>query len=591
MAARRRKFDFTPSLYQEKVFDFVEHGAGNAVISARAGSGKSKTLITAIKLIPKKEKCLFLAFNRSIVEELKEKLKSNKNCHVRTIHSLGYKIVQMKFGSDIEIDEYKYRSYVKSNINKLSRVEAGQMSPRDVNAYIDTICMLIDIARANLAQSVKEIIKTAETYNVPIFYDEAEVALKCMKWGSQNVETIDYTDMVWLPCELQLSAHYMTYDWIMCDEAQDFSRAYIELFMKCFKRGTRFIAVGDRHQQIYHFCGASEEAFDFMENYPNTTKFTLPISYRCDKEIIREANEIVEDIVARDDAGEGMVLQECRIKEIKTGDMVLCRTKAPLMTLYVKLLRRGINAYIKGAEMGDKMMDYIKSFKKYNELNVNLQDDGLFVRMYEDLFKTRNQVMLKYGLDKADASMSTAVLEKYDTINTLAVLAERADNSKDKLLSKIRNVFVQQSDAVVLSTIHKAKGLEADNVYILCRNRMPSSQAHTEWEIQEEENLIYVAVTRAKHKLGYITEKEVKPTGGCLEVEEVMNDLNNIERMVCNILGTEPLKDMESEELTRFRLKMISPVEELQEDNGVKLEEVTEQAVDDDSLLDELLNL
>ena len=74
--ARKVKFDFVPSEYQEKFFDRVEHGVGNALIKARAGAAKTTTAVASMKLIPKTEKCLFIAFNKSIAEHLNEKLKS-----------------------------------------------------------------------------------------------------------------------------------------------------------------------------------------------------------------------------------------------------------------------------------------------------------------------------------------------------------------------------------------------------------------------------------------------------------------------------------------------------------------------------------
>ena len=154
MARKKRKFDFTPSPYQEKIFDFVEHGVGNAVIKASAGSGKTKTLVSAIQLIPKSKKCLFIAFNRAIAGELKEKVKSNSNCDVRTIHSLGYLMLRRNFGNEVEIDEYKYRSYIKNHIAELSSInDEFVMSPDSIREYIDNIATLVDYARFNLAQS------------------------------------------------------------------------------------------------------------------------------------------------------------------------------------------------------------------------------------------------------------------------------------------------------------------------------------------------------------------------------------------------------------------------------------------------------
>ena len=69
-----------------------------------------------------------------------------------------------------------------------------------------------------------------------------------LEWGKTELSKIDYTDMVWLPVELSLNAKKFKKDFIFIDECQDQSLMSIQLFLKCFKRGTRFIAVGDEKQ-------------------------------------------------------------------------------------------------------------------------------------------------------------------------------------------------------------------------------------------------------------------------------------------------------------------------------------------------------
>ena len=148
----------------------------------------------------------------------------------------------------------------------------------------------------------------------------------------------------------------MTYDWVYIDEAQDLSLCSTQLFLKCIKRGGRFVAIGDDLQAINMFAGSSEDAFNFMKNYPNTTLFELPISYRCAKNIIKFANNFVADIFARENAPDGIVAENCHIRDIKEGDMVLCRSKAPLINLYIKLLRKNMNCYIKGQDIGANLI-------------------------------------------------------------------------------------------------------------------------------------------------------------------------------------------------------------------------------------------
>lgn len=588
--ARKVKFDFVPSEYQEKFFDWVEHGVGNALIKARAGAGKSSTAIASMKLIPKTEKCLFIAFNKSIAEHLNEKLKSRPNCTARTTHSLGLLMIKRNLGSDIELDEYKYRNYVKSNILELTTTSSEIKTRQQVEEYIDNITKLIDYARFNLAQSEKEINKIAQKYCIPISFDECIVTQKCLEWGKTNTETVDYTDMIWLPVELSLKPTGLTYDWVYFDEAQDASLCSIQLFLKCIKRGGRFVTILDEFQSINQFAGASEDAYEFLKNYPNTSLFELPISYRCANNIIKFANNIVPDIVARDNAPDGLILDNCHIRDIKEGDMVLCRSKAPLVQLYVKLLRQNVNCYIKGQDIGTNLIKELEKIRQ-NELNVNLMKDGVFVQLYDNLFNERNKLMQTRGLDYDDATLSSFIMEKYDTINTLLILAEKY-TTKEKLIQHIKEIFQEDAQGVCLSTVHKAKGLESENVYIICHSSMPSKLAVFDWEKQQEQNIMYVAYTRAKNLLGFISEKEIKPQGSLLEPSEILTEMAYIEQKVCDVLGKEPMQKMEKIDVTRFKLQNLQPIEDLHKnDNTIEIKEINENKENNDNLLSELETL
>lgn len=580
---------FTPSPYQEKIFDFVQHGVGNCVIKACAGSGKSTTIVSAMKLVPKSKKCLFIAFNKSIVEELTRRLDGYDNCVVKTIHSLGYLIVRRNLGSDIEIDEYKYRTYLKKHINELTSITEGTYMTRQmVEDYIDSITMLIDYSRFNIAQSVKEIEQVAARYDIPVSFDECEVALKCLKWGEENYHTIDYTDMVWLPYELSLKPTGLQFDWIFFDEAQDASQMAIELFLRCFKRGTRFASVGDSSQTINLFAGSSPEAFDYMCNYPNTTIFELPVTYRCAKKITEYANNLVPNMKYRDDAPDGMVIDNCHVNAIKDGDMVLARSKAPLLKLYVKLLRRGINCYIKGQDIGSNLIKILENVD-LDELNADLKKDGVFVRLYDKLFNDRNKLMEKRGLDMNDATLSMNIMNMYDSINALIILSEKY-NSKHELIEHIKDIFKDDSKGVCLSTIHKAKGLEAENVYILCHSMMPSKLAHHDWEKIQERNLQYVAYTRPKNKLGFISEKEIPPSGSMLEPTAILDELKYIENKICKILGKKPMQPMNNAEIAKFNLKNATQIKDLHEkDNRIDISNSSTEKRNDDTLLEQLL--
>lgn len=584
-------FGFTPSPYQEKIFDFIIHGNGNAVISAKAGSGKTSTCVTAIKLIKPKNKVMFLAFNKSIAEELSQKLKDYPNVEVRTSHSLGFAIIRKNVEGEVELDEFKYRRYVKSNISELTTIDVT-FTKNQLYNYIESICALVDFARFNLAQTAEEVKSLAVKYDVPIFFDECDVVIKVLEWGKTELNSIDYTDMVWLPVELSMNARAFQKDFIFIDECQDQSLMSIELFLKCFKRGTRFIAMGDEDQCINTFCGSSEEAFQYMKDYPKTTQFDLPICYRCPKTVVELAKTLVPDIKCREDAPKGDIIEKCWTSSLQSGDMVLCRSKAPLLKVYTKLLRKGIQCYIKGQDIGTNLKKLIEEVD-IEELNTNLKSDGVFVRLYDNLFEIRNKLMESKGLDYQDATLTNYITNRYDMIKALTVLAENY-TTKTELLSHIDEIFDETREGVILSTIHKAKGLEADNVYILCNSSMPSSLAKKEWEKNAEQNLIYVAYTRAKKKLGFISEEEIKPFGISQGEDKILNELSLIENLVCRVLGKTPVEQKECIEIARFNLNNgFTKIENNHKDDNHKI--INNATNDNDnellSELDILLNL
>lgn len=566
----QRILGFPPSEHQKMVFDFVLHGEGNAMISAVAGASKTSTSVTAMKMINSKLKCLFLAFNKSIALELGERLKSNSNCTAKTAHSLGFAMIRKNLGNEIEVDEYKYRTYLKKNISDLTTLDEDKvhLSRSQVGEYLDTISQLIDFGRLNLAQTPRELEKVSDRYDIPYGYDECEVALKCMEWGKTNTQSIDYTDMLWLPVTLDMDPMNLRYDWVLVDEAQDMSLLSIALFQKCFKRGTRFLSVGDKSQSINGFAGASPEAFQKMKDLPNTQLLELPITYRCARSIVDLAHQYVKDIFPRPDAPEGTISRNCHISDIKDGDMVLARTKAPLFNLYTKLIKKGVNCYIKGNDIGTNLITLLQSFKQ-TKLNANLREDGVFIRLYDRLFTERNKLMYRRGLDIYDASLSAQIIELYDTINALRIIAHDT-NSKHELIWRIEEIFDEESNGVCLSTIHKAKGLEAKNVFILCHSSMPSKRATHDWEKQQEKNLIYVAYTRAKENLGFISEKEIPVSGGSDDPLAIINDMRFCEKQVSTVLGKPMTEYVENIELSKFNIaNNTSPMPEVGSDENI----------------------
>lgn len=551
---------FIPSKYQQDIFDFIQHGNGNSVINALAGSGKTSTIVNAVKLIPSTCNALFIAFNKEIVKELEKKLAGVKNVQVKTLHSLGLLMIRRNLGTNIEIDEYKYRTFIKKNIKQLSSADFDKMTTKLIQQYTDNVIQLCDLGRYNLAQCEKDLLQVSARHDIPIIDDECNAVLNVMKWGRENTTSIDFTDMVWLPYELTLNPIGLQYDYIFIDECQDLNAAQRELFLRCFRRGTRLIAVGDKKQAIYSFAGADAESFAKLQNLPNTTTLPLPISYRCPKKVVNLANQFVDTMECREGAPDGEIVHNVSIKDIHDGDMVLCRTKMPLIKLYMRYLRMGVKSYVRGQDIGLNLLRMVDKTEQI-VLNVSLQKDGVFARLYDDLFEERNRLMIKRGMDLEDATLSNQIMNKYDSIKALEILAEGLTSARD-LHDRIENVFAESADGVCLSTIHKAKGLEANNVYILCKTLMPSRLATQDWEKEQEQNLMYVAYTRAKYKLGFVSETEISPSAGMIDPSAALTELTYIENKICKLLNKTPQVIMDATEVAQYNLKSATIIEE-----------------------------
>lgn len=518
------KRNFTPSKYQQNFFDFLKTGVGNAVVNAKAGSGKTTTAVMGLEMIPDDQRVLYVAFNKAIAEELKTRVKSKSNVDVRTYHSLGYAILRENFGRPVAVVPSKYKSHIARHISEYTDASPFTLGKTKFQTYKNNVKSLVDFARCNCAQSPEEIKELCIKYGLEIIYDEDIVVPKILEWGCRNTLEVDYSDMIWLCVELGLETRHFKFDFIFIDEAQDSSIVQQEMIKKCFKRGGRFIAIGDEFQCINAFAGADQDAFKRFQMEPNTVVLDLPISYRCPKNIIYMVVGMGIDIEAREDAPDGVIREDVSPMMPQSGDMVLCRNTAPLVQLYMKYLEVNKKAYIKGKDMADNFKVYIESTGQ-TALSHHMKRDGVFPRLYERLFDMIDNVVNNEGLDLEDAVGTQKVANMYDTIKSLETLA-RGLNTAEELINKIELVITDDDrEGICLSTIHKAKGLEADNVFVACDSLLPSKYATKKWEIDMEENLRYVMITRAKKSLNFISEKEFPPGALSLDVETFINEL------------------------------------------------------------------
>lgn len=565
-------------------YGFTLDGNGRFLLGDFTVTHNTATIIACMKLVPRKKSCIFLAFNKSVKEEIEKKLVGYDNCTVKTVHGLGYGILSSHLKAQPKVDEFKYNTFLRHNLSELS--EAKLTQKKDIDEYCNNVIQILEFSRMNLAQSNREVEKIAQEYGISHDNDEVSVVVKLMKWGKKNLQTVDFTDLVWLPYELDIPPKQYKYDWIFNDEAQDYSVAYVKLFTRCFKRGTRFVSCGDEYQSINQFAGASEHAFETMIGMPNTQVFDLPMSYRCDTAIIEEAKRFVSDIIPRGDAGIGLVKYDTKISEIKDNDLVLSRTNAALFKLYTKLIKMNKGCYIKGNDDDkNKLLSVIEKYRVGEELGKKFECDGLFPRLYDKMISERNK-LVDGGLDMIDAINTQAVQSRYDTISSLVTLSVNC-NTVTELVNKINKIYSRSDTGICLSTIHKAKGLEADNVHIICRSVMPQKYAKTKSEIQQERNLIYVAITRAKHKLCYVSEKEFPPVRVMDNDSDELTEFKYIESMVCKLYNKEPYVPIANADISKFRLNNATKIESIHKNDNKKV--ISQPIKKQSKLIDKLL--
>ncbi len=181
--------------------------------------------------------------------------------------------------------------------------------------------------------------------------------------------------------------------------------------------------------------------------------------------------------------------------DIRDGDMVLCRNTAPLVDMCLDFILQEKKAYVKGGEIGKNLVSLIKR-QKVSNLD-NLED-----KLGRELKKIVKRLVGR-GLEELDVKSTNVYQNMLEKISVIRALSRRV-GSISELIEKIERIFSDDKQGICFSTIHKAKGLEADRVHIIEPNLMPSKFARKEWQLEQESNLRYVAITRAKSLLNYI---------------------------------------------------------------------------------------
>jgi superfamily I DNA/RNA helicase len=520
------------SRQQEEYWDTCLRSNKHVVLNALAGTGKTFSIVQAVIRLEEADPSLrivLLAFNKHIADELNGKLyASGLRSRATTYNSYGFQACKRKYPvAKLVTNRLTYivrkfhrqddRESVWSAARSLTRLaKCHMLDEPKVRADVHVVYRDLEQAKEQgkpvnqflvyedeeLGRAwVETITGIAIRHNVHVNGSVDRVAVivaqslaECLK----NRETLDFDDQVWWTVKDQMQVP--TADILFVDEYQD-TNAMQAAMVRLICPSGRIAIVGDMNQAIYGFRGADVNSIPAMVDYLGNTQRgvkELPLTFtrRNPKSHVRLAQRIVPEFEAIENAPEGDVVvmsKERAIQEMRPGDLVLCRTNAPLIPACYALIRDGVRAIIRGrTEMGEGLLALT-----YKLAATDVSD------LLKKLVEYRQEELARLVKEEASGSQVEAMTDK------VACLVAVCDGCKElaDIEVKIDKIFAEfddegrPNDAVVLGTVHRTKGLEADRVFILKPELIPHPLARDSWEQAQELNLAYVAVTRSRDLL------------------------------------------------------------------------------------------
>lgn len=481
---------------QQAIFAEVAQGAGNLIVTAVPGSGKTTTIVEAMKHVPQGKTVLAVAFNKSIATEMGQRVPAG--VIVSTLHAHGMKAVTRRGRVRVDGDKGRdiARRVANENFHHVAQTRFVADRENELREWAASLVKCVSLSKSYLASTSEAIQDVIDMHQIvppendedrPEFIRQTKLALEECKTSKGS---IDFDDMIWLPAVLGLAV--MQFDMVFVDETQDLTAGQIALVLRSVKKGGRIVAVGDPRQSIYQFAGSGSDSIEQVKQALGAKTLPLSITYRCSKAVVNEARRISKEIEAAPDADEGSLCitdEMSMLKGAREGDFVLSRTNAQLLGLCLGFLKGGKRANIQGRDIGTKLTAVIRRSKCKDV-------DSMLAYVH----KWADKEILRLEQRDRDA---TGISDTRDCIVTLS----EGEELVGSVIAKIEELFADgDSQArITLSTTHKAKGLERDRVWVLRDTYLKTRKGQTGTSI-EEENLYYVAVSRCRRDLFLVRE-------------------------------------------------------------------------------------
>ncbi len=527
------------------------------VIIARAGTGKTTTNIEGIKYLkdlpvsvtpsPQQQAIwdsiaksrgiahtiCCVAFNEPIAIELQRRVPPG--CNAMTMHSMGFKAVARHFdlSGDNVVNQYRVQDIIAEllgrSIHEIRRRDSDLLKATEKLVSLCKMNLILSSTNS-LSTFNEQLSRLAAHYDVDLngqtdrIFDLVPRVLERCKDVTKD-GCVDFADRIWLPIALDLNI--FCYDLLLVDEAQDLNRCQQALALKA---GRRLILCGDDRQAIYGWTGADSDSIPRMMKQLSLTDqgceyLHLTVTRRCGKAIVREAQKIVPDFEAHESCCEGLVLlrqfegseeKTSYHRDVKDGDMILCRCNAPLVSECFKFLRQGRKANIQGRDVGQGLISTIRKLMKGPGPAIGSGPQSPPVshayssfEIVDLLDRLCNWLHLETRKEHAKRNPSEshliALQDKHDCIECFT----EGNTTVSQVIAAIEVIFTDDKDStgIRLSSVHKAKGLEAKRVFILQPKgaEMPHKMAKSKWQIEQEWNCLYIAITRAIEELIYVS--------------------------------------------------------------------------------------
>lgn len=499
---------FKPTPAHNAIRSALLEGADNLLLAAVAGSGKTSTILWLMEQLREAgqlPKTLYTSFARRNIDDVKPRLPTGVSAE--TMHALGLRAIKAAVRGRPRVDGGKGRKLLHEVLRDAQerrllggvvlKLVGAATSQGLVPSSVDGERLVDDSPEAWEALCERFGVDAPEGDEVYL-RGAIEAARTLLALKLRDLASIDFDDMLLAPVVFGFPAQ--RYDLIFIDEAQDLSPVQQAFLRALVGPEGRVVIVGDEHQAIYGFRGADTDSLGTLAAEWRARRFPLARSYRCPQAVGPLVAPIVPHFEVHEGNPEGLVEHRgdaaMALPHMAPADMVLCRNNAPLVKLAYAALAQRIPVRVLGRDIGAGLLALVKRLRPSNV-------GDLLARL--DAYEAQ-----EVGKLTAGEQSSAKIQAVQDRCACLRVIATSVDDL-DQLEADVSSLFVdddEKAGRLTLSSCHKAKGLEAERVWILDRDLLGNTKrAKTEEQARQEHNLAYVAYTRTRHDLFFVETK------------------------------------------------------------------------------------